>query len=42
MFNAVAVGIIVLDGWGMLGIFTQAIGFHNKWEVWVYQVGVSP
>ncbi|KAI5360391.1 Putative MFS transporter superfamily [Septoria linicola] len=38
MFNAVAVGIILLDGWGMIGIWTQRFGFHNKWEVWVYQV----
>ncbi|KAK0288703.1 hypothetical protein LTS16_003912 [Friedmanniomyces endolithicus] len=37
MFNAVAVGIIVLDGWGMIGIWTQRFGFHNAWEVWVYQ-----
>ncbi|KAK5701392.1 hypothetical protein LTR17_022628 [Elasticomyces elasticus] len=38
MFNAVAVGIIVLDGWGMIGIWTDRFGFHHKWEVWVYQV----
>lgn len=38
MFNAVAVGIILLDGWGMIGIWTQRFGFHHKWEVWVYQV----
>ena len=22
----------------MIGIWTQKFGFHNKWEVWVYQV----
>ncbi|PPJ55871.1 hypothetical protein CBER1_03811 [Cercospora berteroae] len=38
MFNAVAVGIILLDAWGMIGIWTQRFGFHNKWEVWLYQV----
>lgn len=38
MFNAVAVGIILLDGWGMIGIWTQKFGFHHVWEVWVYQV----
>ncbi|KAF2860332.1 MFS general substrate transporter [Piedraia hortae CBS 480.64] len=38
MFNAVAVGIILLDGWGMIGIWTQKFGFHHKWEVWIYQV----
>lgn len=35
MFNAVAVGIILLDGWGMIGIWTQRFGFHRSWEVWV-------
>jgi hypothetical protein len=35
MFNAVAVGIILLDGWGMIGIWTQNFGFHHTWEVWV-------
>lgn len=38
MFMAVAVGIVLLDGWGMIGIWTQAFGFHKTWEVWVYQV----
>lgn len=38
MFNAVAVGIVLLDGWGMIGIWTQKFGFHHVWEVWVYQV----
>ncbi|KAL1987314.1 hypothetical protein VTN96DRAFT_4342 [Rasamsonia emersonii] len=37
MFNAVAVGIILLDAWGMIGIWTQRFGFHNVWEVWLYQ-----
>lgn len=31
MFNAVAVGIILLDGWGMIGIWTQKFGFHHVW-----------
>ena len=38
MFNAVAVGIIVLDAWGMIGIWTQSFGFKKRWEVWGYQV----
>jgi MFS-type transporter involved in bile tolerance (Atg22 family) len=38
MFNAIAVGIILLDGWGMIGIWTSRFGFHHVWEVWVYQV----
>ncbi|KAL2049363.1 hypothetical protein ABVK25_010373 [Lepraria finkii] len=37
MFNAVVVGIILLDGWGMIGIWTQRFGFHHVWEFWVYQ-----
>ncbi|KAF7125883.1 hypothetical protein CNMCM5793_002242 [Aspergillus hiratsukae] len=37
MFNAIAVGIILLDGWGMIGIWTQRFGFHHAWEVWLYQ-----
>ena len=35
MFNAIAVSIILLDGWGMIGIWTDKFGFHNAWEVWV-------
>ncbi len=38
MFDAVMVGIILLDGWGMIGIWTQKFGFHHEWEFWVYQV----
>lgn len=37
MFNAVMVAIIVLDGWGMIGNWTNKFGFHNEWEVWLYQ-----
>ncbi|KAI1269935.1 MFS general substrate transporter [Xylariaceae sp. FL1019] len=40
MFNCVMVGIILLDGWGMIGNWTNGFGFHRPyvWEVWVYQV----
>lgn len=38
MFDAVMVGILLLDGWGMIGIWTQNFGFHNEWEFWLYQV----
>ena len=38
MFNWVAVAIAVLDGWGLVGIFTQRFGFHNRWELWLFQV----
>ncbi|KAK4966087.1 hypothetical protein LTR66_012045 [Elasticomyces elasticus] len=41
MFNAVAVGIIVLDGWGMIGIWTQRFGFHHVWEVCYSQTMIS-
>ncbi|GKZ24513.1 hypothetical protein AbraIFM66951_006091 [Aspergillus brasiliensis] len=37
MFNLIAIAIIVLDGWGMIGIWTQNFGFHHLWEVWLYQ-----
>lgn len=29
MFNAVIVGIIVLDLWGMIGIYTQKFGYRE-------------
>ena len=32
MFNCVAFGIILLDGWGMIGNWTNKFGFHNAWE----------
>ncbi|KAF2419907.1 UMF1 family MFS transporter [Tothia fuscella] len=38
MFDAIMVGIILLDAWGMIGIWTQKFGFHNEWEFWLYQV----
>lgn len=37
MFGVVAVGIILLDAWGCIGIWTQKFGFHNTWEFWLYQ-----
>ena len=37
MFNAVMVGILILDGWGMVGNWTNKFGFHNAWEFWLYQ-----
>lgn len=38
MFDAVMIGILLLDGWGLIGIWTQKFGFHNEWEFWLYQV----
>ncbi|KAK2594712.1 hypothetical protein QQS21_007562 [Conoideocrella luteorostrata] len=37
MFNAIMVFIVLLDGWGMVGNWTDRFGFHNVWEVWCYQ-----
>ncbi|KAG9231206.1 putative autophagy protein [Amylocarpus encephaloides] len=37
MFNIVAVNVVILDIWGMIGIWTQRFGFHHVWEVWLYQ-----
>ena len=37
MFNAVMLGILLLDGWGMIGNWTPNFGFKNVWEFWVYQ-----
>lgn len=37
MFCAIMVAIVLLDGWGMIGIWTQSFGFHHLWEIWVYQ-----
>lgn len=38
MFTAIMIGILFLDGWGMVGIWTDKFGFHNEWEFWLYQV----
>lgn len=38
MLNAVAASIIALDAYGMIGVWTQTIGFHHGWEFWLYQV----
>lgn len=38
MFNFVMLGILLLDGWGMIGIWTQKFGFHHIGEFWAYQV----
>lgn len=41
MFNAIALGIVLLDGWGMIGIWTDKFGFHHVWEVWVRILFIS-
>ncbi|KAI8456275.1 autophagy-related protein 22-like protein [Phakopsora pachyrhizi] len=29
---------VLIPFWGMLGIWTKNIGFHNRWEFWAYNV----
>ncbi|KAI9653669.1 MAG: hypothetical protein M1831_005697 [Alyxoria varia] len=38
MFNVIAVAIAILDGWGLVGVFTQRFGFHHRWELWLFQI----
>jgi len=33
--TAVTIGTLIA-GWGMIGIWTDKIGFHNAWEFWAY------
>ncbi|RFU31898.1 hypothetical protein B7463_g4418, partial [Scytalidium lignicola] len=41
MFNIIVGSIILLDIWGMIGIWTDKFGFHNLWEMWVYDIYYS-
>lgn len=41
MFNAIAFCIVLLDGWGMIGIWTNKFGFHNAWEFWVRKSSIT-
>ncbi|KAJ6458670.1 autophagy-related protein 22-like protein [Mycena vitilis] len=38
MFVVTNVVTIMIPLWGMIGIWTQKLGFHNKWEFWAYNV----
>ncbi|KAH9482270.1 Autophagy-related protein 22 [Psilocybe cubensis] len=38
MFVVTNVVTIFIPFWGMLGIWTGKIGFHNAWEFWAYNV----
>ncbi|GJJ14218.1 hypothetical protein Clacol_008480 [Clathrus columnatus] len=38
MFVVTNVVTILIPLWGMLGIWTSKIGFHNAWEFWAYNV----
>ena len=37
MLSAVAIGMLMLNVWGMIGIWTQKIGYHHSWEFWLYE-----
>ncbi|ORX35478.1 autophagy-related protein 22-like protein [Kockovaella imperatae] len=38
MFEVCVVVTVFLSFWGMLGIWTNKIGYHNTWEFWFYNV----
>ncbi|KAJ7581388.1 autophagy-related protein 22-like protein [Mycena floridula] len=38
MFIVTNVVTIMIPLWGMIGIWTDKIGFHNVWEFWFYNV----
>lgn len=29
-------GCVIAAGWGMLGIWTRRVGYHNEWEFWAF------
>lgn len=36
VLQACNVGCVLLAVWGMFGIWTDKVGYHNLWEFWVY------
>lgn len=38
MFIITNVVTAMIPAWGMIGIWTNKIGFHHRWEFWVYNV----
>ncbi|KAF9226805.1 MFS general substrate transporter [Gyrodon lividus] len=38
MFAVTNVVTILIPLWGMIGIWTNKLGFHNAWEFWAYNV----
>jgi len=36
MFGVTNVITILIPLWGMIGLWTTKVGFHNAWEFWVY------
>ena len=37
MLNATSVAILLMSIYGLVGIWTEVIGLHNRWEFWVFQ-----
>ncbi|KZS89109.1 MFS general substrate transporter [Sistotremastrum niveocremeum HHB9708] len=38
MFVVTNIFTVLIPLWGMIGIWTNKIGFHNRWEFWAYNV----
>ncbi|KAF8437153.1 MFS general substrate transporter [Boletus edulis BED1] len=38
MFVVTNVVTILIPLWGMIGVWTEKLGFHNVWEFWAYNV----
>ncbi|KAF8321704.1 MFS general substrate transporter [Clavulina sp. PMI_390] len=38
MFFVTNIATVLIPLWGMIGIWTQNFGFHQKWEFWAYNV----
>ena len=38
MLNTASIAVVLMMIYGFVGIWTQAIGFHNHWEFWLSQV----
>ena len=37
MLNTASVAIVLLTIYGFVGIWTEVVGFHNRWEFWIFQ-----
>ena len=38
MYNVTAISNIAVNIWGMAGVWTTKIGFHNRWEFWLWNI----
>ncbi|CAD6583982.1 MAG: hypothetical protein TREMPRED_003707 [Tremellales sp. Tagirdzhanova-0007] len=38
MFQVTNVITILIPFWGLIGLWTDKVGFHHKWEFWLYNV----